>query len=184
MNDKTKSTKTRVQIYFDGANFHHGLRSFNKKYSDFHVSFKKFGEKIAGERELLDIHYYSMHYPRVKNIPMHNKQKIFFKNLKSQGIKVHLAYMNSGSNKVKGDDIMLALDMFEGAINNEYDVGILVSGDGDFLPLIRKIHKYHKKVELWYFDARTSKKLISACDVDKIITKSQVRKYYMKSKKL
>ncbi len=90
--------------------------------------------------------------------------------------------MSTVSNKIKGDDLKLALDMFEGAITNEYDTGILVSGDGDFLPLIKKIHKYHKKVELWYFDSRTSKKLIAACDTKKLIIKSQIRKYYKKSK--
>ena len=92
--------------------------------------------------------------------------------------------MSSDSNKVNGDDIKLALDMFEGAFNNEYDIGILVSGDGDFLPLIRKIHKYHKKVELWYFDKRTSNKLIKASDSRKIITKPQIRKYFSKLKKI
>ena len=73
--------------------------------------------------------------------------------------------------------------MFEGAIKNEFDIGVLVSGDGDFEPLIRKVHKYHKKVELWYFKKRTSHKLIKASDSKKIITKSQIRKFYLNFEK-
>lgn len=141
--------------------------------------FNLFCKNYSGNRNLVDIHYYSIHYPKGKNIKMHNKQKIFFDSLKAIGIKVHLSLISSESNKIKGDDIKLALDMFEDAFINNYDVAVLVSGDGDFEPLIRKVHKYNKKVELWYFEGRTSRKLNMASDSKKVITRTQIRKCYL-----
>lgn len=183
MSQAPNLSKPRIIVYIDGANFHHGLRDFNQKYSDFHVDFNRFCKKYCGNRDLVDIHYYSIHYSKGKNIIMHNKQKFFFDSLKAVGINVDLLEINSGSNKIKGDDIKLALDMFEDAFKKNFDIGVLVSGDGDFEPLIRKVHKYHKKVELWYFEGRTSRKLMMASDSKEIITRSQIRKFYSKFKK-
>ena len=76
----------RIIVYIDGANFHHGLRDLNKKYSDFYVDFIKFCNDYSGNRELINIHYYSIHYPKGRNIKMHNKQKKFFDSLKVLGI--------------------------------------------------------------------------------------------------
>lgn len=169
-------SKPRIIVYIDGANFHHGLRDFNQKYSDFYVDFNLFCENYCGNRDLVNIHYYSIHYSKNKDIIMYNKQKDFFDFLKAVGIKVHLLEIGSHSKKIKGDDIKLALDMFEDAFKNNFDIGVLVSGDGDFEPLIRKVQKYHKKVEIWYFKERTSRKLMMASDSNKIITRPQIRK--------
>ena len=183
MSEAPNVSKPRIIVYIDGANFHHGLRDFNKKYSDFYVDFNRFCKNYCENRDLVDIHYYSIHYSRGKNIIMHNKQEAFFDSLKAVGIKVHLSYVNSESNKIKGDDIRLALDMFEDAFKKNFDIAVLVSGDGDFEPLIRKVHKSNKKVELWYFEKRTSFKLMLASDSKKVITRTQIRKCYLKFKK-
>lgn len=41
----------------------------------------------------------------------------------------------------KGVDSLIISDLFEGAINNAYDVAILVSNDSDFCPAIRTIQE-------------------------------------------
>jgi uncharacterized LabA/DUF88 family protein len=65
---------------------------------------------------------------------------------------------------VKGDDIYLATDLVSFAYENKYDTAILVSGDGDFVPAIKKVQKLGKKVENAYFSANRSNFLKSVCD--------------------
>ena len=50
------------------------------------------------------------------------------------------------------------------AYENKYDTAILVSGDGDFVPAIKKVQKLGKKVENAYFSANRSSYLKSVCD--------------------
>ena len=41
--------------------------------------------------------------------------------------------------------------MLTNAYENAYDVAILLSGDADFIPAIKKIGGLHKKIDLWCF---------------------------------
>jgi uncharacterized LabA/DUF88 family protein len=48
--------------------------------------------------------------------------------------------------KEKAVDIMLAHDMLEGAIGDEYDCAFLLSADGDFTPIVESVRRKGKKV--------------------------------------
>jgi len=48
-------------------------------------------------------------------------------------------------------DIQIAIDMVSLGYENAYDTAVLVSGDGDFVPVVKKIRELGKKVELWAF---------------------------------
>lgn len=65
---------------------------------------------------------------------------------------------------VKGDDIYLATDMLSFAYENKFDTAVLVSGDGDFVPAIKKVQKLGKKVENAYFSVSRSTFLRKVCD--------------------
>ncbi|HOK56822.1 MAG TPA: NYN domain-containing protein [bacterium] len=54
----------------------------------------------------------------------------------------------------KGVDISIATDMLSLAYDDFYDTGILVSGDGDFAYVIKKIQQLKKKIEVAYFPQR------------------------------
>ena len=41
--------------------------------------------------------------------------------------------------KAKGVDISLTKDMLSHAFNNHYDVGVLIAGDGDYVPLVEEV---------------------------------------------
>jgi uncharacterized LabA/DUF88 family protein/cold shock CspA family protein len=49
-------------------------------------------------------------------------------------------YMPMGARGEKGIDVALALECFESAIARELDVVVLVTGDADFIPLVRKLN--------------------------------------------
>lgn len=49
----------KVSVYIDGANFYHGVKSVNGRYSDFYFNFEKYIEKITKWRKLVDVYYYN-----------------------------------------------------------------------------------------------------------------------------
>jgi len=53
--------------------------------------------------------------------------------------------------KAKGVDIALATDFLSNAYKDNYDVAVLIAGDGDYLPLVEDIKRLGKVVYLAFF---------------------------------
>lgn len=53
--------------------------------------------------------------------------------------------------KSKGVDIALATDMLGNAYNDNFDVAVLVAGDGDYVPLMSEVKRLGKVVYLVFF---------------------------------
>lgn len=66
--------------------------------------------------------------------------------------------------EIKGDDIQLANDMLRGAYEDKFDTAILVSGDEDFIPVVKTLQHLKKKVENLYFRKRSSMRLRKLCN--------------------
>jgi len=79
---------------------------------------------------------------------------------------------------IKEDDINMAVDMVENAYDNNYDVSILVSGDGDFVPAVRSVKKKNKLVKNVYFKNSSSRNLKSFCDESLELTKENLNKFF------
>jgi len=48
-------------------------------------------------------------------------------------------------------DIKIAVDIISLAYENAYDTAVLVSGDGDFVPVVKKVKELDKNLEVWAF---------------------------------
>lgn len=59
-----------------------------------------------------------------------------------------------GKHQEKGIDVWLALEAYEMASLKRYDVCVLITGDGDFVPLVRKLNTLGSRVMLlgWDFE--------------------------------
>ncbi|MFA5019767.1 MAG: NYN domain-containing protein [Candidatus Pacearchaeota archaeon] len=79
---------------------------------------------------------------------------------------------------IKGDDIHLALDMLNDAWENKYDKAILISGDGDFAPLLSYVKNKDKQVEVISFDKIASKSLINESNNFLLINKKIANKFF------
>jgi hypothetical protein len=55
------------------------------------------------------------------------------------------------SEKAKGVDVSLTKDMLSHAFNNHYDVGFLMAGDGDYVPLVEEVKHLGKQVTVAFF---------------------------------
>jgi uncharacterized LabA/DUF88 family protein len=70
----------------------------------------------------------------------------------------------------KGVDVLLALDMLRFALKENYDVALLISGDGDFADIVNMVKDEGRKVEGITFPGTCARTLLEACDVNIEIT--------------
>src|SRR3989344_3402301 len=150
----------RIAVFIDGNNFYFGLRKLygkNKNLKTF--DFEKFSKFLAGKDEVVAIYYYNALLDKEHNPEKYESQKEFFEKLK-QIPDFHLVLCKllkrniTGTDKfyyiIKEDDINMAVDMVEGACQDDFDVAILVSGDGDFVPAVKAVQRHEKNVENIY----------------------------------
>ena len=169
----------RVFVYIDGRNFFYGLKSIHPTYTDLHFDFVKFSKLITGSdlnyRKLKRILYYNAPLKQQVNPSLFKQQQKLFSRLKSNSmVRMRLCKLIGridfeGNQRfyTKGDDIWIACDMLQDANNDEFDIAILVSCDGDFLKLVEYVQKLGKKVENAYFIGQGSIALRKQCN-DKI----------------
>ena len=83
--------------------------------------------------------------------------------LRNLGFEPHVFKKVRGS-KGKGVDIALTKDMISHAFRGNYEGVALVSGDGDYLPLIEEVKRLGKIVHLYAFESGLSPELRLAAD--------------------
>jgi len=160
--------KKRISIYVDGANFVYGIKTINNRYNDFMFDFEKLAREISKGNELVKVNYYNASLKRKLNITKWERQQNLFNRLRKLKIfEVILCKRQKRLNKfdeefysIKGDDIHLAIDMIMDATKNKYDKAVLISGDGDFAPLVRAIKILKKEIEIYAFKDICSDALI------------------------
>ena len=82
-------------------------------------------------------------------------ERIFEDILMRENIVSHylpLRYTENNTIQEKGIDVWLALEAYELAIYKHFDILVLVAGDGDYVPLVRKLHTLGTQVMLICWD--------------------------------
>ena len=172
--------KERISIFIDGSNLYYSLKDLDV----IKIDFQKLINLLKKDRLLVSVYYYNAPLDISVDSKKYWEQQKFFDALRRiPGFNVVLARLrkhkkDDGTYKfeVKGDDIYLAVDLVSGAYENLYDTALIVSGDEDFVPAIRKVQKLGKKVENIFFCSTSSSYLKKTCNssfcVDKKIAKS------------
>ena len=131
-------------IFIDNSNIFKGFKKYKIK-----ADYEKLKSVLLGDRTLNDIFLYEgIVYP------MSNKKKKWYNDLKNNSnykIKASFDKRVSKNTFEKKVDVRIAIDMVSFAYEDAYDTAILVSGDGDFLPVIKKVKELNKNVEVWAF---------------------------------
>jgi len=169
--NKNKNGSERVAIFIDGSNFYHSVKETSGLH-DNEIDFAKMIETLRSKRLLIGTYYYNAPLDRGYNESIYWKQQKFFSELrKIPEFNLILCRMRKikdpdGKTKfmVKGDDIYLATDMISLAYEDAYDTAIIVTGDGDFVPAIKKVQKLGKKVENAFFKISSSNYLKNVCN--------------------
>lgn len=141
--------KDRVVVYIDGFNLYFGMTS---AYPDVKwLDVKKLAESfIKPNQELVGVRYFTS---RVSNDPpKERRQRAYLSALGSTGIDIIYGHYKSKpkscfscghswrDNEEKMTDVNIAVSMLADAMDDNYDVAFLISGDSDLVPPIRTVH--------------------------------------------
>ena len=161
----------RVSVFIDGRNFYHGVK--NLKKDGLKIRLQDIVRKLVGNRELITAFYYNTLLDKEHDLQRYKYHNEFIAMVKEfPKFKVVLCDWRKiiGEDKTirydtKGDDVCLTTDLLMGAFDDLYDVAIIVSGDADFIPVIKIIReRFKKKIGNAFFRRTSSYKLRKAWD--------------------
>lgn len=203
----------RVHLYLDGGNFHHlvlkrlRVRELDFSFDQF-ANFLANGRVVTGKR-----FYVGTVRERVGDLKSREimaRQTKLFTVLHLQGweiktsklrtrfehvviderVKGYQGLRQKGVDKIeyertreKGIDVKLATDLIVGAVDNQYDIAIIVSSDADLVPAIDWIrYRMKKKVEYIGFSLADSSRLEEVTrPLQTMITKSDIQRILVAS---
>jgi len=158
----------RVGIFYDGNFFFH----VSTYYRYVHPPKKrisigglhKFIQGKISEFENVDIkyvHIVTAHFFRgrlpAKEADLEDRlysERVFEDILMSEGIVTHYMPIRTKSEKrhETGIDVWFALEAYESIVHKELDILVLITGDADFIPLVKKAHSAGAKVMILGWD--------------------------------
>ncbi len=162
----------RVMIFIDGSNLYHSLKGHFKRTD---IDIGKFCQKLLDKRRLIRIYYYNAVVGRREEPERYQHQQSFFASVSAipycelrLGRLVYINWPNAPPYE-KGIDILLTTDLLTHSFKNNYDVGILVAGDSDYVGAVQAVKDNGKNMEVALFGKeRTSRPLREVAD--RIIT--------------
>ena len=156
----------RMGIVYDGNFFlhvsnyylyHHGRRA-RISLDGLHAFARAKAAELEGTEPrycpIVDAHYFRGRLPS-KIVEERNRllsERVFEDILIRQNITTH--YLPVSGSAEKGIDVWLALETYELAVLKRFNVIVLIAGDGDFVPLVRKLNSLGTRVMLLGWDFR------------------------------
>lgn len=165
-----KHKEQRVGVFVDVANMYHSAKNLHGS----RLNFKELLEAAVGERRLMRAIAYAIKSDSEEEIS-------FFDALDKSGFEVRtkdLQVFASGSKKADWD-VGITVDAI--SVASKLDVVVLVTGDGDFVPLVEYLQSRGLLVEVVSFAETTSQRLRDAVD-DMIDLSSDKRRFLLKSR--
>lgn len=144
----------RVGVFIDVQNMYYSARNlFSQK-----VNFTNIVRETVGEADLIRSIAYTISTEG-------GQEQGFFKALESAGLEVKSKdLLNYGHGNKKGDwDVGITVDIIR--MLDMLDVVVLVSGDGDFIPLVEYVKSRGRIVHVASFRESTSGSLAETADV-------------------
>ena len=148
-----KHKEQRVSVFIDAQNLYHSAKNLYKA----RVNFKEILKTAVAQRKLIRAFGYVV---RTKT----GEEKPFFEALTNLGIETRIRDLQEffGGAKKADWDVGIVIDAVRTAPGA--DVIVLISGDGDFIPLVEYLKNQGKRVEVMAFGRSTSSNLKEVAD--------------------
>jgi uncharacterized LabA/DUF88 family protein len=148
-----KHKEQRVSVFIDAQNLYHSAKNLYQA----RVNFNEILKTAVSQRKLIRAFGYVV---RTKA----GEEKPFFEALTKLGIETRIRDLQEffGGLKKADWDVGIVIDAIR--TSNAVDVIILVSGDGDFIPLVEYLKNQGKRVEVIAFGRSASGQLKEAAD--------------------
>lgn len=135
------SQPPRLAIYVDGANI-----DISSEAVGIRIDYVRFRAFLGGSRQIVLANYYN-------SKSTDPGERAFYKRVENAGFTLSLGPIKRPNQPQKETDVQIAVDMISGAYDNSFDIALLVSGDGDLAPGVRKILSMKNRlVEVASFD--------------------------------
>ncbi|HEX4204476.1 MAG TPA: NYN domain-containing protein [Ktedonobacteraceae bacterium] len=146
----------RVGVFVDVANLLYSARTLRLS-----VDFGKLLDFLRGNRRLIRAHAYC------PTSPQPGDEQMFLRAVKGLGYRITTKdYKTFSSGAKKADmDLDLCMDVVRIVDGGAVDCIVLVSGDGDFMPMLDYCADHGVRVEVAAFDEATSATLRQGCDL-------------------
>jgi len=163
-----KHKDQRVGVLVDVSNMYHSAKNlYNKK-----VNFKEVLKDVVAGRQLIRATAYVIRTETEEGMP-------FFEALSQQGFEVKMKDLQifAGGAKKADWDVGIAVDAIK--LADKLDAIILITGDGDYLPLVDYLQNTKGcLVEVAAFRQTASSKLIE--EADDFLNLSEQKKFLLK----
>lgn len=177
---------TRIGVFYDGAYFahvsnyygYHHPRKSRLNISGLHQFIKEKVADLEGvdprQCSIIDAHYFRGRYSAIeaKNRDKLLQDRLFDDVLMREGVVTHFLPLQKHGRYTteKGVDVWFALEAFELAIYKKFNVVVLITSDGDYVPLVRKLNTLGTRVmtmawEFEFVDQNENRQLTTASSV-------------------
>ncbi|GAB3704276.1 hypothetical protein GCM10027592_35440 [Spirosoma flavus] len=164
-----ESRLTRIGVFYDGNYFLHVSNYYNYSHerrsrisiSGLHAFIRRQVAEEEGVNErlcqIVDAHYFRGRLNAHEANQRGNQlfyDRLFDDILMSEGVVTHYLPVKTyqGYRQEKGIDVWLALEAFELAQYKKFDVVVLITSDGDYVPLIRKLNTLGSRIMVLSWD--------------------------------
>lgn len=145
------ATPIRVSVYIDGFNLYFGMVEaghINLKWLDVMELSKSC---LKPGQQLVDVKYFTSTI--TNNPPKEKRQRTYLDAILSTGVKIFRGKYESETiecnscnhswtrHNEKMTDVNIATSLIMDAMNDAYDIAILISGDSDLVPAIRLVNE-------------------------------------------
>ena len=168
MQQMTDSKLTRIGVFYDGSYFSHVSNYYcydHQRKARISISgLHDFIREEVAKNEQADARYCQIvdaHYFRARMSAADAQERdalygerVFEDVLINAGVTTH--FLPTTSRGEKGVDVWLALEAFDLAIHKQFNVVVLVAGDGDYVPLVRKLNTLGARTMVTAWDFKFS----------------------------
>lgn len=153
----------RIGVFYDGSYFTYARRHFYFDRKMGWLDFRPFHgllENYTRAKEQGYTHYrvvYGAWFQGMFGVAQADERQLktdrmLYQDLMHAGIEPKFMPMPQSGSSEKGADVALAIDAMQVGLGGLIDIAVLVTGDGDFVPLVRALMKQGVRVMAAYFE--------------------------------
>ena len=153
----------RIGVFYDGSYFTYARRYFYferklgwLEFRAFHGLIESYVRNIEQGYNHYRVVYASWFQGMFSSGQSDERQLKTERNLQHDlmhaGIELKYSPMPQSGSAEKGSDVALAIDAMQVGLEGKLDIAVLVTGDGDFVPLVRALMKQGVRIMAAYFE--------------------------------
>lgn len=156
----------RIGVFYDGGFFYHVSNYYRYSHQrkkrlsirGLHEFIRRHAAEVEGVdprySQIVDSHFFRGRFS-ARQTREHDKlfaERAFDDVLMNEGVTAH--YLPIPDKTERGIDVWLSLEAFELAVYKRYNILVLIAGDSDFVPLVRKVNSIGSRVMVlgWDFE--------------------------------